>query len=101
MPELPDARVNRFAKEYKIPENQSQTIVYADKALADFFESCVKLFKRPDYISRWIVTDLLKVLNCNNVVIRHSLITPNVFVEFLKAMDGGEITERLGKELIK
>src|SRR3989344_418675 len=101
MPELPDARVKRFVKEYKIPENQSQTIVYTDKALADFFESCIKLFNKPEYISRWIVTDLLKVLNWNNVVIRHSLITPNVFVKFLKAMDEGEITERLGKELIK
>lgn len=101
LPELPDARVERFIKEYKLPENQAQIIVYNDKALADFFENCVKIFDKPDYISRWIATDLLKVLNWNNITIRHSLITPKVFVEFLKAMDKGNITERLGKELIK
>ncbi|MEK6909472.1 MAG: Asp-tRNA(Asn)/Glu-tRNA(Gln) amidotransferase subunit GatB, partial [Candidatus Aenigmatarchaeota archaeon] len=37
MPELPDSRVKRFIKKYTLPENQSQTIVYTDKALADFF----------------------------------------------------------------
>ncbi len=101
MPELPDARIKRFVKEYKIPENQSQTIVYTDKALADFFEECVKLFKKSEYISRWIVTDLLKVLNWNNLTIRKSKVTPKLFAEFLKTMDKGSITERLGKELIK
>ncbi|MEM7827686.1 MAG: Asp-tRNA(Asn)/Glu-tRNA(Gln) amidotransferase subunit GatB [Candidatus Aenigmatarchaeota archaeon] len=101
MPELPDARVKRFVEEYQIPENQSQIIVYTDKALADFFESCVKLFDRPKFISRWIVTDLLKVLNWNDLTIRKSKVTPKLFTEFLKAMDEGEITERLGKELIK
>ncbi len=101
MPELPDARVKRFVKEYKIPENQSQIIVYTDKALADFFEACVKLFNKPEYVSRWIVTDLLKILNWNNLTIRQSKVTSKLFVEFLKSMDKGEITERLGKELIK
>ncbi|MBI2547194.1 MAG: Asp-tRNA(Asn)/Glu-tRNA(Gln) amidotransferase subunit GatB [Candidatus Aenigmarchaeota archaeon] len=101
MPELPDARVKRFVEEYSIPENQSQIIVYTDKALADFFEDCVKSFDKPEYISRWIVTDLLKVLNWNNQTIRQSKLTPKIFVEFLKTMDKGDITERLGKELIK
>ncbi len=101
MPELPDSRVKRFIKKYTLPENQSQTIVYTDKALADFFEECTKLFNKSEYISRWIVTDLLKVLNWNNLTIRQSKVTPKLFTGFLKSMDKGEITERLGKELIK
>ncbi len=101
MPELPDARVERFIKEFSLPEKQAQIIVYTDKALADFFEECVKLFNKAEYISRWIVTDLLKVLNWNDLNIRKSKVTPKLFTEFLKTMEKGEITERLGKELIK
>lgn len=101
MPELPDQRIERFVKEYKIPERDAKVIVYVDKALADFFEECVKLFKEPAYVSRWVVTDLLKVLNWNDLTIRKSKLPPEVFVEFLKAMNKGELTERLGKELIK
>ena len=101
MPELPDQRIERFVKEYKIPERDAKVIVYVDKALADFFEASVKLFNKSAYISRWIVTDLLKVLNWNSMTIRQSKLTPKVFMEFLKSMDKEEITERLGKELIK
>lgn len=101
MPELPDQRIERFVKEYKIPERDAKVIVYVDKALADFFEACVNLFNKPAYVSRWIVTDLLKVLNWNSLTIRQAKLTPKVFTEFLKAMDKGEITERFGKELIK
>ncbi len=101
MPELPDARVKRFVKQYGIPENQSQIIVYTDKALADFFEECVKLFNKPEFISRWIVTDLLKVLNWNGMTIKQSKVTPQLFTKFLNLMSEGKITERLGKDLIK
>lgn len=101
MPELPDARVERLVKLYKVPERDAKVIVYVDKALADFFESCVKLFKKPEFISRWIVTDLLKALNWNGLTIRQSKVTPKLFVEFLEAMDKEDITERLGKELVK
>ncbi|MBI2545087.1 MAG: Asp-tRNA(Asn)/Glu-tRNA(Gln) amidotransferase subunit GatB [Candidatus Aenigmarchaeota archaeon] len=101
MPELPDARVARFVKKYKIAENQAQVLVYGDKALADFFEDCVMDFKKPEFVSRWIITDLLKILNWNSLTIRKSKLTPKNFIEFLRAMGKGEITERLGKELIK
>ena len=101
LPELPDKRIERFTKEYKMPERDAKVIVYVDKMLADFFEACIKLFNKPQYASRWIVGDLLKVLNWNSLTIRRSKVTPKLFVEFLKAMDKKEITERLGKELIK
>lgn len=101
MPELPDARIERFVKEFSIPDNQSQIIVYTDKALADFFEDCVKIFDKPKYAARWIVTDLLKVLNWNNLTIKQSKVTPKLFTDFLKSMEKEDITERLGKEVIK
>ncbi|MBI4010053.1 MAG: Asp-tRNA(Asn)/Glu-tRNA(Gln) amidotransferase subunit GatB [Candidatus Aenigmarchaeota archaeon] len=101
MPELPDQRIERFVKEYKIPERDAKVIVYVDKALADFFEACVKLFNKSEFIAKWIVTDLLKVLNWNGLTIRQSKITPKLFVEFVDSMDRGTITERFGKELIK
>lgn len=101
MPELPDARVKRFVKEYKIDGQSAKVIVYVDKALADFFEECVKIYKKPENISRWIVTDLLKCLNYQNVTIRESKVKPKTFVELLELIDKNEITERLAKEVIK
>jgi len=101
MPELPDARVKRFVKQFKISERDAKVIVYVDKALADFFEDCLKIYKKPENISRWIVGDLLKCLNYQDVTIRKSKVKPKTFVELLELIDKKEITERLAKEIIK
>jgi len=101
MPELPDTRIKRFVKQYKLAERDAKVIIYVDKALADFFEDCCKIYKKPQITARWIVTDLLKCLNYQGLAIRESKITPKLFTEFLKSMEDGKITERLGKELIK
>ncbi len=101
LPELPDARVARFVEKYMIARDQSKVIVYLDKALADFFEDCVKLYNKPSEISKWIVTDLLKSLNWNSMSLRQSKVRAETFVELLRMIESGEITARLAKELIK
>jgi aspartyl-tRNA(Asn)/glutamyl-tRNA(Gln) amidotransferase subunit B len=101
MPELPDARVKRFIKEYRLTERDAKVIVYVDKALADFFENCVKIYKNPIVIAKWIVGDLLKCLNYQDKAIRESKVSPELFVELLQLIDKGDITDRLAKEIIK
>jgi aspartyl-tRNA(Asn)/glutamyl-tRNA(Gln) amidotransferase subunit B len=101
MPELPDTRIKRFVKEYKLRERDAKVIVYVDKALADFFEECLEIYKKPKTLARWIVTDLLKCLNYQGVRIGKSKVKPKTFVEMLKLIDDGKITERLAKEIIK
>jgi aspartyl-tRNA(Asn)/glutamyl-tRNA(Gln) amidotransferase subunit B len=101
MPELPDARIKRFVEEYGIPLEQAKIIVYVDKNLADFFEDCAKIYKNYKILARWVVTDLLKCLNWNNLRIKESKVTSKKFVKFLKLIDKKVITERLAKEIIK
>jgi aspartyl-tRNA(Asn)/glutamyl-tRNA(Gln) amidotransferase subunit B len=101
MPELPDERIKRFVKKYKIQEYQARVIVYTDKYLADFFEECCKIYSKPENAAKWIITYLLKSLNWHGISIRQSKVKPKEFVEFLELMDKGVITERYGKELIK
>ena len=101
MPELPDQRAARFMQQYKLREREANIIVYVDKALADFFEACSKLYKGYEQLSFWTVGDLLKNLNANDIAIRQSKITPENFVELLKLIDSGKITGKLAKEIIK
>ncbi|MDI6806190.1 MAG: Asp-tRNA(Asn)/Glu-tRNA(Gln) amidotransferase subunit GatB [Candidatus Aenigmarchaeota archaeon] len=101
MPELPDTRIKRFVKKYEIRERDAKVIVYVDKTLADFFESCMKIYKKPKMLAKWIVADLLKCLNYQGVTIRESKVKPKTFVELLKLIDEKKITERLAKEIIK
>jgi aspartyl-tRNA(Asn)/glutamyl-tRNA(Gln) amidotransferase subunit B len=101
LPELPDKRVERFVSQYKIPRNFAKVIVYTGRDLADFFEKCTDIYRNYKYLARWIVVDLLKCLNWNNLRISESNVTPENFVKLLKLIDKKIVTERLAKEIIK
>lgn len=100
LPELPDKRAKRFMRDYKLNKEQANTLIN-DKALADFFEQCIKIYDKPLVIARWIVTDLMKCLNYNSITIRDSKATVKDFVEMLKLIDDKTITESIAKDLIK
>ncbi|MDD4353263.1 MAG: Asp-tRNA(Asn)/Glu-tRNA(Gln) amidotransferase subunit GatB [Candidatus Nanoarchaeia archaeon] len=101
MNELPDERIKRFVKEYTLTNELSTVLIYTDKALADFFEKCCKEIKDYVLIGNWMATHLMKCLNYNNVLISKSKINSETFIDFIKMIKSGELSERLGKELIK
>ena len=61
LPELPDARKNRFIKEYGLPEYDA-VILTGDRALAEYFEEAVRLGPDPKKVSNWIMTELMREL---------------------------------------
>ena len=101
MPELPDARIERFIEEYGIPRFQSGIIVNTGLDLSDFYEESCRLYDRPVDVANWVVTFLLKSLNYEGLTLRESKVTPGTFVELLELIDEGVISERLARELIK
>jgi len=101
MPELPDARTQRYVEEHGIPRFQAGIIVNTGLDLSRFFEECIGLYPRPGVVANWTVTFLLKSLNYEGVGLRESKVRPGTFVELLELIDEGTITERLARELIK
>jgi aspartyl-tRNA(Asn)/glutamyl-tRNA(Gln) amidotransferase subunit B len=61
LPELPDARKNRFIEEYGLPEYDA-VILTGDRALAEYFEEAVRLGPDPKKVSNWIMTELMREL---------------------------------------
>jgi aspartyl-tRNA(Asn)/glutamyl-tRNA(Gln) amidotransferase subunit B len=101
MPELPDARIERFFEQYGIPRFQSKIIVNMGLDLSEFFEECCRLYGRPGVVASWVITYLLKSLNFEGLSLGESGVRPGAFVELLELIDEGVISERLAKELIK
>jgi len=99
MPELPEARVNRFVDAYSLPQYAAEVLV-SDKALADFFERTVTLYNRPKEISNWMMGDLLRNLNENNLGLTESKITPEHLVEMIKLMEDGIISGKICKRIL-
>ena len=101
MPELPDARIQRYVEEHGVPRFQAGIIVNTGLDLSRFFESSIGLFPRPIMVANWIVTFLLKSLNYEGVSLGESKVSPGTFVELLALIEEGTVTERLARELIK
>ncbi|UCD46123.1 MAG: Asp-tRNA(Asn)/Glu-tRNA(Gln) amidotransferase subunit GatB [Candidatus Bathyarchaeota archaeon] len=101
MPELPDARIERFIEEYGIPRFQSGVIVNAGLEMSRFFEESCRLHGDPGEVASWTVTSLMKSLNFEGLSLAGSEVRPETFVELLELIDEGVISERLAKELVK
>ncbi len=100
LPELPDERAKRFVKDYGLNQEQANALIN-DKALADFYEECVKEYGEPVTIAKWIVTELLKSFNYHGITLRESNVKVSEFLELFKLMDEKIITARMAKELVK
>lgn len=99
MPELPDERAERFVKVYGIPQYDAYVLT-SNKAIADFFEECVKQYGEAKVVSNWIINDLMGILNNRDLEIYESKITPMALVEMLKMIKEGIISGKIGKIIL-
>lgn len=100
MPELPDARVQRFISQYEIPAYDAEVIVES-KAMADFYEAAVQQYDDPKDVSNWLMGDVSRRLNEDNLDISETKLTPEALVQMLQMIKNGEITGKIGKTLVK
>ena len=100
LPELPQEKRERFVKDYSIPSYDAGVLT-AEKAVADFYEECVKKFNEPKTVSNWVMGELLKLLNENGVSIKDSPITPEKLSEVLTLIKDGLISGKIAKEVFE
>lgn len=99
MPELPDARRERFVRDYNLPEYDAEVLT-SDRAMADFFEACVAIYNKPKPVANWLMGDVLQCLYSLDVDIGRAKITPKHLVEMLRLMDDGVISIKIAKKIL-
>ncbi|MBS7247575.1 MAG: Asp-tRNA(Asn)/Glu-tRNA(Gln) amidotransferase subunit GatB [Candidatus Jordarchaeales archaeon] len=100
MPELPDARKERFISDYGIPEYDA-IVLTSSKKIADFFEECCKLYSNPKKIANWIMSDLLRNINETGMDVTEMSITAEQFIEMIKMIDEGLISGKIAKRVLR
>jgi len=98
VPELPAVRQKRFVSEYGLPEYDTGVLTVS-KPLADYFESCVKLFNQPKAVSNWVMGELLRELNNSGTAVGDSPVSPERLVSLLKLVDNGTISLKVAREI--
>jgi len=96
LPELPDARRERFIGEHGLSE-QDASMLTEERAMADWFEDAVKAGAAPKAAANWIMTELLKLLNQDGKSIEESPLKPAQLAGMLKLVDEGTISGKIAK----
>lgn len=91
LPELPEAKRQRFIRQYGLPEYDAGVLV-ADGAVAEFYEKAAAQSKNPKAISNWIMTELLGRF-------AESRIRPEQLAELVALIDSGQISGKMAKEV--
>jgi aspartyl-tRNA(Asn)/glutamyl-tRNA(Gln) amidotransferase subunit B len=102
MPELPDARRERFIKR-GLSAHVAQVLI-DNKELADFFESAIRTYDSPKEIANWIVTDLMSFMDEKQREER-SLFAglqarPEHIADLAKLVDSGAINRATAKQIL-
>ena len=100
MPELPEAKKNRFVIQYGIPEYDASVLI-ASQNLADFFEETVTLCRSPKAASNWIMGDLLRDLKEFNLGIEASPVQPEAMAQLIQLVESSEISGKMAKDVFE
>ncbi len=101
LPELPDARRERFVAEYGLTQYEAN-ILTESREKADFFESTVKLAGSAKTVANWLLGDLSRLMNESNLDFGDGGLRINVesFAKVITLIESGVITGAVGKEVL-
>ena len=100
LPELPHEKQERFMKEYDLPEYDAGVLTQT-KELADFFEETVKYVHDPKQASNWIMGDVLRRVNDEEIELEDLRFSPKDLADLLALINQGKISNNIGKKVLK
>jgi aspartyl-tRNA(Asn)/glutamyl-tRNA(Gln) amidotransferase subunit B len=96
MPELPDAKMERFIKDYGLPEHDAGLLT-SERPLSEWFEEAVKAGGQAKAVSNWMMGELMRRLNEAGIEITDCPLDPAHLAGMLKLVDSGTISSKIAK----
>lgn len=98
LPELPAVKAERFRKMYHLVEKEIDILI-SEKALSLFYEETVEMGAHPKVAANWILGDLLRYLNEQDMEAEDLRIKPEQLAALVRLVDQGTISGTMGKEV--
>jgi aspartyl-tRNA(Asn)/glutamyl-tRNA(Gln) amidotransferase subunit B len=98
--ELPDPKKERFIRQYNLPEPDADFLV-AERPVAEWFEDAVKLGGEPKAVSNWIMGELTRRLNEDNVQIDECGLRPEHLVDLITLINRSTISGKIAKTIFE
>jgi aspartyl-tRNA(Asn)/glutamyl-tRNA(Gln) amidotransferase subunit B len=98
LPELPNAKKDRYIKEYNLSEYDATQITNSKKN-SIYFEEVVSYCNNPKIAANWIMGDFAKLLNENNIELTESKVTSENLAKLIKLIDKDVISSAIAKKV--
>ncbi len=100
MPELPDAKRQRFIEAYRLSEYDAG-ILTASREMADYFETVAKAIEDAKLAANWVMGELTGHLNRENREIGESPVSADQLAGLLKRILDNTISGKIAKEVFE
>ena len=98
IPELPDARKERYVSEMDLPEYDAHVLTLT-KEMSDFFDATVKAGAEPKLASNWLMGDVSAYLNAESKELHDTPLTPENLAQLVKLITDGTISSKIAKKV--
>ena len=100
LPELPDAKAERFKQQYKLSAYDAGVLT-ATRAMADYYELVVRESGAdPKIAANWVAVELSGLLNSENKEINASPVTAALMAGLLKRLADNTISGKIAKDVL-
>jgi aspartyl-tRNA(Asn)/glutamyl-tRNA(Gln) amidotransferase subunit B len=100
LPELPDAKAERFKQQYKLSAYDAGVLT-ATRAMADYYEQVVRdSGADPKIAANWIAVELSGLLNSENKDISASPVSAPLMAGLLKRLADNTISGKIAKDVL-
>lgn len=98
LPELPDAKLARFASQYKLPAYDA-ALLTSSRDLAQYYEEVVAAGAEPKAASNWVMGEVMAWLNERKMEIREfrSRMEPKALAELIRMQTDGKVSSSAAK----
>ena len=96
LPELPDAKKQRFIEKYGLKEYDADVLT-DNQEISEFFEKVLTHGAVPKTACNWIIGDLTRVMNESRKTLREINLDPEDLATLTKLIDKGEISSSIAK----
>ena len=100
LPELPESRKARYMEEYKLSEKDARLLT-ASKYLSNLFEDAEKICKNAKAVANWILSDISRILNEEELEPEHIPFTGAELASLVELIDKGTISSAIGKKVLE
>ena len=99
-PELRSEKLERYKKEYDIPEYDAE-IITGTKKMADIFEATTAICNKPKKVSNWLMVETMRLLKENEMEAEDISFSPENLAKLIEMEDAGEINSSVAKEVFE